>query len=41
LLGKRLSLSLVGALDRLDEQLMRLFAWLCRYIRLTVMEMEK
>jgi len=41
LLGKRFSLSLIGALDRVDEQLMRLLPWLRRYAWLTVMEMEK
>jgi SAM-dependent methyltransferase len=41
LLGKRFSLSLIGALDRVDEQLMHLLPWLSRYAWLTVMEMEK
>lgn len=41
LLGKRFALSIIGALDRVDEQLMRLFPWLRRYAWLTVMEMEK
>ena len=41
LLGKRFALVVIGALDRLDQQLMRLFPWLRRYAWLTVLEMEK
>ena len=41
LLGKNFALSVIGALDRVDEQLMRLFPWLRRYAWLTAMEMEK
>jgi len=41
LLGKQLALAIVGALDRLDEQLMRVFPGLRRYAWLTVIEMEK
>jgi SAM-dependent methyltransferase len=41
LLGKRFALSVVGVLDRIDQQLMRLFPWLRRYAWLTVLEMEK
>jgi SAM-dependent methyltransferase len=41
LLGKRFALSVIGALDRVDEQLMRLLPGLRRFAWLTVMEMEK
>lgn len=41
LLGRRLCLSLIDALDRIDEHLMRVFPWLRRYAWLTVLEMEK
>ncbi|HXX22850.1 MAG TPA: class I SAM-dependent methyltransferase [Terriglobia bacterium] len=41
LLGKQLALAIIGALDRLDEQLMRLLPRLRRYAWLTVIEMEK
>jgi SAM-dependent methyltransferase len=41
LLGKRFALAVIGALDRVDEQLMHLLPGLRRYAWLTVMEMEK
>jgi SAM-dependent methyltransferase len=41
LLGKQFALAVIGALDRVDEQLMRLLPRLSRYAWLTVMEMEK
>ena len=41
LLGKRFALSVIGALDRMDQQLMRLFPYLRRYAWLTVLEFEK
>ena len=41
LFGKPFALAAIGALDRVDEQLMRLLPWLRRYAWLTVMEMEK
>jgi SAM-dependent methyltransferase len=41
LLGKQFALAVIGALDRLDGQLMRLFRGLRRYAWLTVMEMQK
>jgi SAM-dependent methyltransferase len=41
LFGKRFALAVVGAMDRVDEQLMRVFPGLRRYAWLTVMEMEK
>jgi SAM-dependent methyltransferase len=41
LLGKQFALAVIGALDRVDEQLMRLLPRLRRYAWLTVMEMEK
>jgi SAM-dependent methyltransferase len=41
LLGKRLALAVIGALDRLDEQLMRLLPGLRQYAWLTVVELEK
>jgi SAM-dependent methyltransferase len=41
LLGKRLALAVIAALDRVDEQLMRLLPRLRRYAWLTVIEMEK
>ena len=41
LLGKRLALVIIGALDRLDEQLMGLLPGLRRYDWLTVIEMGK
>jgi SAM-dependent methyltransferase len=41
LLGKQFALAVIGALDRLDEKLMRLLPGLRRYAWLTVMEMEK
>lgn len=41
LLGKRFALLVVGALDRMDQQLMRMIPWLRRFAWLTVLEMEK
>jgi SAM-dependent methyltransferase len=41
LLGKRLALGVIGALDRVDGRLMRVFPGLRRYAWLTVVEMEK
>jgi SAM-dependent methyltransferase len=41
LLGKRCALSVIGALDRVDEILMRLSPGLRRFAWLTFMEMEK
>jgi SAM-dependent methyltransferase len=41
LLGKRFALAVIGALDRLDERLMRLFPGLRPYAWVTVIEMEK
>jgi SAM-dependent methyltransferase len=41
LLGKHFALTLIGALDRIDQHLMRIFPWLRRYAWLTVLEMEK
>jgi len=40
-LGKQFALAVIGALDRVDEGLMRLFPRLRGYAWLTVMEMEK
>lgn len=41
LLGKRFALSVVGAADRMDQQLMRLIPGLRRFAWLALMEMEK
>jgi len=41
LLGKNFALAVIGALDRMDQQLMRLLPGLRRFAWLTVMEMEK
>ena len=41
LLGKRFALRVIGALDRVDGQLMRVFPKLRRFAWLTFMEMEK
>jgi SAM-dependent methyltransferase len=41
LLGKQFAMTVIGALDRVDEQLMGLFPGLRPYAWLTVMEMEK
>jgi SAM-dependent methyltransferase len=41
LLGKRFALSVVGGLDGLDQQLMRMLPGLRRYAWLTVLELEK